>query len=107
RDPVVRALEKATEGGRTVVLKVVPEDIEEQDYRRYFFEKPQIVERISFVERLKDRWLIMNVARRAPLQRFSDEEVASLAAFSQLLFPLAALQPGHGARLTVEELETR
>jgi len=113
RDPVVRALEKATEGGRTVVLKVVPEDIEEQDYRRYFFEKPQIVERISFVERLKDRWLIMNVARRAPLPRFNDEEVASLAAFSQLLFPLAALQlstasqAAHSARLTVEELETR
>ncbi len=113
RDPVVRALEKATADGKIVVLRVVSEDIEESEYRQHFFEKPQVIERISFVERLQDRWLIMNVARRAPLRRFSEEEVSSLAAFSQLLFPLAAqrisagLPPDRKDRLTVDELESR
>ena len=113
RDPVVLALAKATEDRKTVVLRVVAEDIEDSDYRKNFFEKPRVIERISFVERLQNRWLIMNVARRAPLRRFSDEEVSSLAAFSQLLFPLAAHRISSGLpadrkdRLSVEELETR
>ncbi|SKB76207.1 helix-turn-helix domain-containing protein [Sphingopyxis flava] len=113
RDPVVRALENATEGGTTVVLRIAPEDIEQPEYRKDFFERSAIIERISFVERLKDKWFILNVARRAPSPRFTEEEIQSLATFSRLLFPLAAqknaseqlnYRKGH---LTVQQLEER
>jgi len=113
KDPVVRALERATEDGKMVVLRIVPDDIEEADYREHFFDRPNVIERISFVERIQDRWLIMNVARRAPLPQFNEEEVSSLAAFAQLLLPLAvrmtvAGQPvGRKDGLTVEDLEFR
>lgn len=113
RDPVIRALENATENGNTVVLRVAPDDIEQSEYRKNFFEKPGVIERISFVERLQNRWLILNVARRAPLARFSDEEISSLATFSQLLFPLAVQRITSGQlgdrknHLTVQEIEDR
>lgn len=112
-DPVVRAMENATEDGHTVVLRVIPDDIEESDYRSHFFKQSNVIERVSFVQRLHNRWLIMNVARRAPLPRFSEEEVSSLAAFSQLLLPLASqhkatAQPVEPAyQLTIRDLEAR
>ncbi len=113
KDPIVRALEKAIENGKMVVLRIVPEDIEEADYREHFFDTPNVIERVSFVERLQDRWLIMNVARRAPLPHFNDEEVSSLAALAQLLLPLPVRMTVAGQRvgrkdgLTVEDLESR
>lgn len=92
RDPVAQAIEAATEGGPIVVLRVGPEDIDEAEYRRPFFEEAAIVERVSFVHRVADRWLIMNVARRTPLGAFSDVELSDLANLSLLLLPLAARQ---------------
>lgn len=106
-DPVIRALEGATETGKTMVLRVLPEDIPEADYREHFFIKSNIIERVSFVERMQGRWLIMNVARRAPQPRFSDKEVDSLAAFSQLLLPLVARSSSSGQENTRTQGPTR
>ena len=113
RDPVAKAVEAAIDDGATVVLRVGPEDITESEYRDRFFDRPAIVERLSFVQRRSSRWLIMNVARRAPLPRFSEEEVGSLASLSQLLLPLAVrqaeLEPARGRAdvLSVEVIEHR
>lgn len=92
RDPVARAIEAARTSGGTVMMRVGPQDITEAEYRRPFFEEASIVERVSFVQRVSDRWLIMNVARRAPMPRFSDPELDALASLSLLLLPLAARQ---------------
>lgn len=113
RDPVGRAIEAANADGATVVLRVGPEDIDEAEYRRPFYEEAAIVERLSFVQRLSDRWLIMNIARRAPAPSFSDEELAAFAGLSQLLLPVVARQaelesaPPHPHVLGVEEIEQR
>lgn len=113
RDPVGQAIQAAAEEGVAMVLRVGPQDIAETEYRHRFFEEPSIVERLSVVQRISDRWLIMNVARRAPLPRFTDEEVDSFASLSQLLLPLAAQQAKVQSAvirpqiLGVEELEER
>jgi len=113
RDPVAQAIDAARESGDTVVLRVGPQDIPEAEYRRPFFEDAAIIERVSFVQRISDRWLIMNVARRAPLQPFSDVEMTALASLSLLLLPLAARQakfepqPGLRRNPSVAELEQR
>lgn len=92
RDPVAQAIEAARTTGDTVMLRVGPQDISEAEYRRPFFEEAAIIERVSFVQRVSDRWLIMNVARRAPMPRFNEEELRALASLSVLLLPLAARQ---------------
>lgn len=113
RDPIGCAIEAAKADGATVVLRVGPEDIDEAEYRRPFYDEAAIVERLSFVQRLSDRWLIMNIARRAPAPGFSDEELAAFAGLSQLLLPVVArqveLEPAAPRPhvLSVEEIEQR
>lgn len=113
RDPIARAIEAAREDGATVMLRVSPEDIAETEYRRPFYDEAEIVERLSFVQRLSDRWLVLNIARRAPSRLFSDEELGAFAGLSQLLLPVVArqaeLDPVSARQhiLGVEEIEER
>ncbi len=113
RDPIARAIEAASEEGVTVMLRVSPMDIDEAEYRRPFYEEAEVVERLSFVQRLADRWLILNIARRAPSRLFSDEELSAFAGLSQLLLPVVARQaeldpePQRPHILGVEEIEER
>ncbi len=113
RDPIARAIEAASEDGATVVLRVGPEDIDETEYRRPFYDEAAVVERLSFVQRLADRWLVMNIARRAPAPSFSDDELTAFASLSQLLLPVVARQaeldpaPQRPHILGVEEIEER
>ncbi len=113
RDPIACAIKAATEDGATVVLRVGPEDIGEKEYRRSFYDEAAVVERLSFVQRLSDRWLILNIARRAPAPAFSNDELTAFASLSQLLLPVAARQaeldpgPVRTQLLSVEEIEER
>jgi DNA-binding CsgD family transcriptional regulator len=113
RDPVVDVLEKATENGATLVLRVGPRDIAEREYRRSFFDEPAVIERVSFVQKYSGRWQILNVTRCQPSKAFSEEELASLACLSQLLLPLASRQAelerqaGRRGAVGVGELERR
>lgn len=113
RDPIACAIEAAREDGETVMLRVCPEDIVEAEYRRPFYDDAEVVERLSFVQRLAGRWLVLNISRRAPSRFFNDEELGGFANLSQLLLPIVARQaelepasPGPHI-LGVEEIEER
>lgn len=113
RDPVVSAMERATDDGATVMLRVRSKDIAEREYRRSFFDEPEIVERVSFVQKFGGRWRILNVSRRTPSQAFSESELSSLACLSQLLLPLASRlaelerESAHGGSVGIREIERR
>ena len=113
RDPIARAIQEAREDGTTVMLRVCPEDIVETEYRQSFYDEAEVVERLSFVQRLSDRWLVLNIARRAPSRLFNDEELGGFANLSQLLLPVVARQAEMGPTaprphiLGVEEIEQR
>jgi DNA-binding CsgD family transcriptional regulator len=91
-DPVRKALAAAQEPGAMVVLKVGPGDISEADYRIPFFDKAQIVERLSIVQRQADRWLVVHAARRRATGPFGERDVAAMAGLAQLVLPLALRQ---------------
>lgn len=113
RDPVVSAMERASDDGATVMLRVRSKDIVEREYRRSFFDEPEIVERVSFVQKFGGRWRILNVSRKCPSQAFGEGELASLACLSQLLLPLASRmaeldrKAARGGGVGIREIERR
>ncbi|MGV3555431.1 MAG: helix-turn-helix transcriptional regulator [Croceibacterium sp.] len=108
-DPLRDIYSNATAPGTMALQRVGPADIGSAAFRRRFFEQPGIVERVSIVQRGKDNWRGVNLARHASDGPFSDRELDNLVALARLalpMLPLVARKPTAPA-LSAAELEER
>ena len=109
-DPVYDAYRAAAESSDTVIQRILPSDIASIGFRRRFFEEPGIIERVSIVQRGPDSWRVMNVARHASDDYFSDQELTALVDLACLTLPMLPLnrqKPGAVPQLTIEQFENR
>jgi DNA-binding CsgD family transcriptional regulator len=110
QDPLGDALCAAPEPGDVALQRVKPADIASPGFRRRFFDDAGIVERISIVQRGRDSWRGINVARHAADGCCSDDELDTLIGLACLalpMLPLNRVQPPVSRRLTVTEVEER
>ena len=110
QDPLGDALCAAPGPGDVALQRVRPADIASPGFRRRFFDDAGIVERISIVQRGRDSWRGINVARHAGDGCCSDDELDTLIGLACLalpMLPLNRVQQPVSRRLTVTELEER
>lgn len=109
-DPMWDACRAAPAESDMALLRVRPGDISSAGFRRIFFEKPGITERVSVIQRGAGEWRVMNVARHETHGCFSDRELqglVSLAALALPMLPHNRLQRTTAPQLTVAQLEER
>jgi DNA-binding CsgD family transcriptional regulator len=109
-DPVCDAYGAATRVGEIVMQRVRPSDIECSEFRRRFFDDAGIVERVSVVQRGREEWRAMNLARHKKDGYFTDTELTNIVGLAGLALPMLALNRSHAegvASVTVAALETR
>ena len=109
-DPVWDAYGAAPRDGDMALLRVRPADIASASFRRQFFDEPGIVERVSVIQRSRDEWRVINVARHAQDGCFSDEEMSTLVGIASLALPMLPFNRQRkvsAPHLTVAQLEDR
>jgi DNA-binding CsgD family transcriptional regulator len=109
-DPLRDIYSNAAAPGAMALQRVGPGDIGAAAFRRRFFDQPGIVERVSIVQRGKDNWRGINLARHVSDGRFSDRELDNLVALARLalpMLPLAVRKPPPGPDLSAAEIEER
>lgn len=109
-DPVWDAYGAAPSDGDMVLLRIRPSDIASASFRRQFFDEPGIVERVSVIQRGREEWRVVNVARHAQNGCFSDEELSMLVGIAALALPMLPFNRRRKAaapQLTVAQLEDR
>lgn len=109
-DPLGDALAAAPRRNDVALQRVRPSDISTPSFRRAFFDDAGIVERISVIQRGRDAWRGINVARHASDGRCSDEELRSLIGLACLVLPMLPLNRRRNAAaapLPIAELEKR
>ena len=110
RDPVGDAFEAAPRYSDVALQRVRPADIATPSFRRLFFDDAGIVERISVIQRGRDAWRGINIARHASDGTCSDSELDSLVGLACLVLPMLPLNRRRNAAaqpLTIAELEER
>ncbi|MBO9519347.1 MAG: hypothetical protein J7493_14885 [Porphyrobacter sp.] len=90
-DPVRAIYGSAARQGAMALQRIRPADIFSAAFRRRFFDDAGIVERVSIVQRGKDGWRGMNLARHASEGVFSDRELDNIAGFARLTLPMLPL----------------
>lgn len=90
-DPVRAIYGCAPQHGAMALQRIRPADIGSAAFRRRFFDDAGIVERVSIVQRGKDGWRGMNLARHASEGVFSDRELDNIAGFARLALPMLPL----------------
>lgn len=87
-DPLAEAFRATPRLNDMAMQRVVPSDIASASFRRVFFDEPQIVERLSIVQRGADSWRGINLARHAGQGRFSDVELTVLVRLAGMILPM-------------------
>ncbi|MGC1271924.1 MAG: LuxR C-terminal-related transcriptional regulator, partial [Croceibacterium sp.] len=109
-DPVWDAYSAAPSDGDMALLRIRPSDIPSASFRRQFFDEPGIVERISVIQRSREEWRVINVARHAQSGCFTDDELSVLVGIASLALPMLPFNRRRKAvppQLTVPQLEDR
>ena len=109
-DPIGALFGAAQKPGDLAIQRVRPSDIGSAGFRRQFFDEPGIVERLSLVQRDRDGWRGLNVARHASQGPFSEQELDAIFAVARLALPMlghARRTAGPRAPLTIAQLEDR
>lgn len=109
-DPLRYIYKSASTPWAIALQRVRPADIASAAFRRRFFDEPGIVERVSIVQRGKDRWRGINLGRHVSDGRFSDRELDNLVALARLALPMishAVRTPPSNSQLCAAELEER
>src|SRR5690606_8439812 len=109
-DPLGDAFDAAPRPHDVARLRGRPADTATPSSRRPFFPDAGIVERISVIQRGRDAWRGINIARHSSDGRCSDEELRSLIGLACLVLPMLPLNRQRGtaaAPLPIAELEKR
>ena len=109
-DPVGDAYRAAPECSDVVMQRIQPSDIVPAGFRRRFFDRAGIVERISIIQRGADAWRAISVARHVSDGCCSDAELGSLIGLACLVLPMLPLHRKKRSAqlpLTVAQLEAR
>jgi DNA-binding CsgD family transcriptional regulator len=109
-DPIRQVYGNALGPGAMVLQRITPADIGSATFRRRFFDEAGIVERVSVVQRGRDGWRGMNLARHARQGPFSDCELDNVVALARLALPMLAVAVGQAVRPSAPsapELEER
>ena len=109
-DPVWEGYRAAPAPQDMALLRVRPSDIHSSSFRRQFFERPGIVERLSIIQRGRDEWRVISIVRHESHGCFKDDELVALVGLASLVLPMLphnrrrTVDPSH---LTVPQLEDR
>jgi DNA-binding CsgD family transcriptional regulator len=109
-DPIAALYGAARAQGDLAVQRVRPADIASTGFRRRFFDEPGIVERISVLQRGRQGWRGLNVARHASHGPCSERELDAITGLARLalpMLPLASADGPSGGELTTTRLEER
>lgn len=90
-DPMAEAFKATPRPNDMAIQRVAPGDIASASFRRAFFDAPEIVERLSIVQRGRDAWRGINLARHASQGRFSDAEIPVLIGLASVVLPMLPL----------------
>jgi DNA-binding CsgD family transcriptional regulator len=109
-DPVCDAYKAVSRDNEVAILRIRPDDIASSAFRRQFYDDRGIVERLSIIQRGRDAWRVLSVARHRSDGYFSDEEVGVILGLACLALPMLPLNRGSPIRprkLGVSQLEER
>lgn len=111
-DPVRDAVDLLPDS-ETVLLRIVPDDIQQAGFRNLFFDSCEIVERNSLLQRTRSGgWRCMSISRNAATGPCSENELSRFVALAQLFLPMMSrhalrVSAPLPVRMSIPEIEQR
>jgi DNA-binding CsgD family transcriptional regulator len=97
----------------SVLLRVVPDDIQQPGYRHQFFDACEIVERNSLLQRTTSGgWRCMSISRNTATGRCTSGELSRFVSLAQLFLPMMSRHCTHNSaplpvRMSIPQIEQR
>jgi DNA-binding CsgD family transcriptional regulator len=88
-DPGARQLGSANAGGGPVLSRLRASDITDPKYRREIYDRFRLLERLSLMDQVRDRWLMLNLYRSRGSEPFQEDDIACIRRVASLLTSLA------------------
>ena len=89
-DPGARPLGSANAAsGGPVLSRLRASDIKDPKYRREIYDRFRLLERLSLMDQVRDRWLMLNLYRSRGSEPFREDHIASIRRIASLLMSLA------------------
>lgn len=106
-DPIRNVIRGIEATGPGLLVSLEPKDVADETYRRTFFQRFGIRQRVTLLRPVNKRWLALSMSRSGRL--YTQGELQALVAFGRLALPLLATsvtRPG-ADRQSIPELEKR
>ena len=88
-DPGARQLGSANATGGPVLSRLRASDITDPKYRREIYDRFRLLERLSLMDQVRDRWLMLNLYRSRGSESFREDHIASIRRVASLLMSVA------------------
>jgi len=88
-DPGAKHLGSGGTSGGPVLLRLRASDITDPNYRREIYDRFRLLERLSIVDQVRDRWLMLNLYRSRGSEPFRERDIGRIRAIAVLLMSLA------------------
>jgi DNA-binding CsgD family transcriptional regulator len=89
-DPGAKRLGGAGEsGGGPVLARLRDSDITNPKYRREIYDRFRLLERLSIVDRVRNRWVMLNLYRGRGSELFRERDITAIRGLALLLIGLA------------------
>ena len=88
-DPGARQLGSANAVGGPVLSRLRASDITDPKYRREIYDRFRLLERLSLMDQVRDRWLMLNLYRSRGSEPFREGDIACIRQVASLLTSLA------------------
>jgi DNA-binding CsgD family transcriptional regulator len=88
-DPGARQLGSTNAAGGPVLSRLRASDITDPKYRREIYDRFRLLERLSLMDQVRDRWLMLNLYRSRGSEPFREDHIASIRRIASLLMSLA------------------
>jgi DNA-binding CsgD family transcriptional regulator len=88
-DPGARQLGSANAVGGPVLSRLRASDITDPKYRREIYDRFRLLERLSLMDQVRGRWLMLNLYRSRGSEPFGEGDIACIRRVASLLTSLA------------------
>lgn len=88
-DPGAKQLGGAGESGGPVLARLRASDITDPKYRAEIYDRFRLLERLSIVDRVRNRWIMLNLYRGRGSEPFRDRDITRIRDIALLLVGLA------------------